>query len=85
VFPLIIALLLFSTAQNQCPPASYQTDIKPWAPGTTVRLSFDATGALGPATNPSPAFTLDANAQTAYLTGMTAWNAYASQNGTNVT
>jgi len=71
-------------AQDPCPLRIYGSNA-PWAPGSTVNYSFDATGALGAATNPPPAFTLDAIMQAAYANGMTAWNAHASQNGTQVT
>lgn len=84
-FLLAVAAWLKSSAQEPCPPPVYDNDHPNWAPGTTVHFSFDAHGQLGAATNPPPAFTLDAAAQNSYAAGMTAWNAHSAQNGTNVT
>ena len=82
---IIIARSPQSNAQDPCPPRVYDTSVAPWAPGTQVHFSFDANGSqTNVASNPPPAFTLDANMQASYSAGMTDWNAHASQNGTNV-
>lgn len=86
---LVITLALIVVARilaQGCLPPAYNSQISPWAKGTTVNVSFDTTGSfVGDPTNPAPKFDLTTADVSSLTTGIQQWNSVNVADGTNVT
>ena len=67
-----------------CLPASYTTEVFPWARNTSVNFMFDV-GLIGDPSNPLPKFLLNSAEQTSIANGITAWNSHSTATNTGVT